>query len=97
MSVEDDGAGIDLEKIRQKLLEKGMYSADEVADMDSKTLIQHIFLSGFSTRDQSDEDSGRGIGMDIVHERVKEMGGKLSIATRTGAYTRFTIVVPKKY
>ena len=97
MNVEDDGAGIDLEKIREKLVEKGMYSADEVADMDSKTLIQHIFLSGFSTRDQSDEDSGRGVGMDIVHERVKEMGGKLSIATRTGAYTRFTIVVPKKY
>lgn len=97
MTVQDDGAGIDLEKIRQKLIEKEMYPLEKIKNMDAKSLIQHIFMPGFSTRDQSDEDSGRGVGMDIVHDRIKQMGGKISIATRAGAYTRFTIAVPKTH
>ncbi len=95
MSVQDDGAGIDLEKIRQKLAEQGFHSQETINKMDAQTLIKHIFMPGFSTRDYNDEDAGRGVGMDIVHDRVKQMGGKISIATRAGAYTRFTIVVPK--
>ncbi len=97
LSVQDDGTGIDLEKIRQKLAKEGFHSLETIRNMDAKSLIKQIFVPGFSTRDHSDEDAGRGVGMDIVHDRVKQMNGKISIATRAGAYTRVTIMVPKNH
>ncbi|MDO4906656.1 ATP-binding protein [Neisseria sp.] len=96
LTVQDDGAGIDPELIRSKLVENGGYSHDEAAKLDSRALIQKIFAPGFSTAADSGEDAGRGVGMDIISERIKQMKGRVSLATRTGAYTRIVLTVPKK-
>lgn len=97
LTVQDDGAGINPELIRSKLVEKGEYSHDEAAKLDSRVLIQKIFTPGFSTAADSGEDAGRGVGMDIISDRIKQMKGKVSLATRTGAYTRIILTVPKKF
>lgn len=96
LTVQDDGEGINLESIRSKLVEKGEYSHDAAAKLDSRILIQKIFTPGFSTAADSGEDAGRGVGMDIVSDRIKQMKGKISLATRTGAYTRIVLTVPKR-
>ncbi|MDO5069445.1 MAG: ATP-binding protein [Neisseria zoodegmatis] len=95
LSVQDDGAGINPELIREKLVEKGMYSREEADKLDKRALIQKIFVPGFSTAAENNEDAGRGVGMDIVSDRIKQMKGKVSIATRSGAYTCITLTVPK--
>ena len=95
--VQDDGNGIDFDQIRQKLIDKGEYTPDAAAQLDANALVQYIFVHGFSTQDSSSEDAGRGVGMDMVHERVKKMNGKLAVATRTGAYTSVTVTVPRKF
>lgn len=97
LTVQDDGAGINPELIRSKLVEKGEYSHDAAAKLDSRVLIQKIFTPGFSTAVDSGEDAGRGVGMDIISDRIKQMKGKVSLATRTGAYTRIILTVPKKF
>lgn len=96
LTVQDDGAGINPELIRSKLVEKGEYSHDAAAKLDSRVLIQKIFTPGFSTAADSGEDAGRGVGMDIISDRIRQMKGKVSLATRTGAYTRIILTVPKK-
>ncbi|OSI18325.1 hypothetical protein BWD09_02730 [Neisseria dentiae] len=97
LTVQDDGVGINPELIRSKLVEKGEYSHDAAAKLDSRVLIQKIFTPGFSTAADSGEDAGRGVGMDIISDRIKQMKGKVSLATRTGAYTRIILTVPKKF
>ncbi|OSI08749.1 Chemotaxis protein CheA [Neisseria animaloris] len=94
--VEDDGAGINTELIRSKLVERGMYSKDEAAKLDTRSLIQKIFIHGFSTMEGSNQDAGRGVGMDIISDRIKQMKGRIALATRADAYTRVTLTVPKR-
>lgn len=96
LTVQDDGAGINPELIRSKLVEQGDYSHEEAAKLDSRALIQKVFAPGFSTAAGSSEDAGRGVGMDIVSDRIKQMKGKVSLATRTGSYTRIILTVPNK-
>lgn len=92
--VEDDGAGIDFEKIRSKAVEKGLYSAEEAKNLDKKNLLNLIFTSGFSTMDVGNEDAGRGVGMDVIRERIKGIKGNIKIASIAGKYTRFAITFP---
>lgn len=94
--VEDDGAGINLPRIREKLLEMGTYTPEEIQKLPAADLIQSIFTQGFSTQDHSTEDAGRGVGMDIVKERTRQLGGKVSLSTKSGAYTRIILTIPKK-
>ena len=97
LTVQDDGNGINFDHIRQTLVDKGVCTPESVTKLDANTLIQYIFVHGFSTQSKSNEDAGRGVGMDVVHERVKQMGGKLAVATRAGAYTSITVTVPRKF
>lgn len=92
--VEDDGAGIDFEKIRSKAIEKGLYSTEEAKNLDKKNLLNLIFTSGFSTVDVGNEDAGRGVGMDVIRERIKGIKGNIKIASIPGKYTRFAITFP---
>ncbi|MDO4641592.1 MAG: ATP-binding protein [Neisseria sp.] len=96
LTVQDDGTGIDHEKIRRKLIENGTYSQEQAARLDTKELVQQIFEHGFSTASNNTEDAGRGIGMDIIKERVQQLGGKVALATKIGAYTRIVLTIPKK-
>lgn len=91
--VEDDGQGIDYDAIREKLVMSGK-SYDKVAQMDKTQLLNTIFSSGFSTKAYADEDGGRGVGLDIVKDKVKEYDGKIKVQSEKGKFTRFVIKLP---
>ena len=93
-SIEDDGKGIDYEAIRQRIIAKGTYTEDEVHAFEKSRLLNVLFSSGFSTKDQADEDAGRGVGLDIVKDRVKEFGGKINVQSEEGQFCRFVIKLP---
>ena len=94
LTVEDDGHGLDANRIRQKAIEKGLYTEEEAELLNSKQLLGLIFASGFSTADKSGEDAGRGVGMGIVKDRIQSMGGRLKTESEKGKFTRFTANIP---
>jgi two-component system, chemotaxis family, sensor kinase CheA len=92
--VEDDGAGVSLRKIREAAVRRGILTSEDAARLESKQLLSLLFRSGFSTQEVEDEDAGRGIGMNVIAELVKELSGRVGVSTGEGRYTRFTIVLP---
>lgn len=92
ITVADDGAGIDLEAIRSKAIERGLIKAD--AKVRTEDLLDIILESGFSTADEVTQISGRGVGMDVVNNEIKQLGGLLNISTETGKGTQFSINMP---
>ncbi|MDE2607736.1 MAG: response regulator, partial [Burkholderiales bacterium] len=89
---QDDGAGLNVERIRQKAIENGLITADQqLSDADAANL---IFLPGFSTAQQVTELAGRGIGMDVVRAEVNALGGRIETATQPGRGTSFKLVLP---
>lgn len=94
LTIEDDGQGIDYNAIRNKAIQMG-YSADDVNTWSKQKLTSLLFKSGFSTKEQSDEDAGRGVGMDIIKEHIQSLQGHLGVDTKEGQSTRFTIKIPK--
>ncbi len=88
----DDGAGLDLKRIREKGISLGLVSADQVlSEQDAANL---IFMPGFSTASQVTELSGRGIGMDVVRAEVNAVGGRIETSTVAGKGTHFKLVLP---
>ncbi|MGA8042079.1 MAG: Hpt domain-containing protein, partial [Terracidiphilus sp.] len=79
VEISDDGAGIAVEKIRARALERGLISAGRAAQLGERELMQLIFLPGFSTASQVTNVSGRGVGMDVVRTNVEKIGGKVEI------------------
>ncbi|MCB1789444.1 MAG: response regulator, partial [Gammaproteobacteria bacterium] len=92
LSLADDGAGLDRQRIRDKAIDRGMLDAD--ADIGDDELYQLILQPGFSTAEELSQVSGRGVGMDVVLSEVKQLGGALEIASDAGHGTRFTIRLP---
>lgn len=92
--IEDDGAGIDYDKIRNYLVKMGRYDQDSVQELQKNQLLAILFSSGFSTKTTTDEDGGRGVGLDIVKDRVKNLGGRVNVQSEKGAYTRFIVTLP---
>jgi two-component system, chemotaxis family, sensor kinase CheA len=92
--IEDDGAGISLRKIREAAISRGILTSEDAARLESKQLLSLLFRSGFSTQEVTDEDAGRGVGMNVIAELVKELSGRVGVSTGEGRYTRFTIVLP---
>ncbi|HUO78796.1 MAG TPA: ATP-binding protein [Steroidobacteraceae bacterium] len=92
--IEDDGAGISLRKIREAAVRRGILTSEDAARLESKQLLSLLFRSGFSTQEVADEDAGRGVGMNVIAELVKELSGRVGVSTGEGRYTRFTIVLP---
>jgi two-component system, chemotaxis family, sensor kinase CheA len=92
IEIADDGAGIDLAAIARRAPAQGIRTEDGV--LDSRVLLDIICASGFSTREQADRISGRGVGMDVVRGTVQELGGALDVATEPGRGTTFTITLP---
>ncbi|MEO7337601.1 MAG: Hpt domain-containing protein [Caldimonas sp.] len=92
VDIRDDGAGLDLAKIRRKGVEMGLVdAASEPADMELANL---IFLPGFSTASSVTELAGRGVGMDVVRSDVLAMGGRIETATEAGKGTSFKLILP---
>ncbi len=94
LTVEDDGSGIDGEKLRKKALQKGLISAEEAAGLTEEQLVDLIFLAGLSTSDKVTDISGRGVGMDIVSTNIQRVNGSIQVETTRGRGTRFQIVLP---
>jgi two-component system, chemotaxis family, sensor kinase CheA len=94
VEVEDDGGGIDVARVREKAVSKGLIGAAEAAALPNGEALNLILLPGFSTRDEVTATSGRGVGMDIVLTAIKKLGGHLAIDSRPGLGTRMTIEFP---
>lgn len=92
--VSDDGRGIDIEKLRRKVLEKGHASAEMAAGFTEPELLDFLFLPGFSTATKVTEVSGRGVGLDVVMSMVEEVGGSVRVETKQGAGTSFYMILP---
>ena len=88
----DDGAGLDLERIRAKARAQGLAEPD--AELSDKDAAELIFAPGFSTADTLTELAGRGVGMDVVRSEAQALGGRVVIASNAGQGTRFTIHLP---
>lgn len=90
--ISDDGRGIDRERVLTKAIEKGLVTADTVLSKEEIDLL--IFAPGFSTAQQVSNISGRGVGMDVVRQNVKDLGGRITIDSEPGKGTTFTLTLP---
>jgi signal transduction histidine kinase len=91
LSVQDDGRGLDHDKIRAEAVRQGVMTAEAAAKVDPRKLAGLIFRPGFTT---VGDGGARGIGMDVVRDLVSKAGGRVGIATKPGEYTRFRITLP---
>lgn len=94
IEVQDDGAGIDAEKVRLKAIQRGLLSEDKAERMSDQEVYQVLFLPGFSTRETVSELSGRGVGLDVVKTKIESLGGRISIHSKRGSGTLFRIQLP---
>ena len=94
IEVSDDGAGIDVERVRAKAVERGLISRERAAAQSERELLQLIFLPGFSTASSVTNVSGRGVGMDVVRTNVERIGGKVEIDSRAGKGTTLRLRIP---
>ncbi|MDQ1062793.1 MULTISPECIES: chemotaxis protein CheA [Stenotrophomonas] len=94
IEVQDDGAGIDPERLRAKAREKGLIDPEAAARLTSEECLHLVFLPGFSTKQEVTDISGRGVGMDVVQSRIRELSGQIQIQSELGRGSRFMIRVP---
>jgi two-component system chemotaxis sensor kinase CheA len=92
VTIQDDGKGIDKAVIRKKAIEKGLISPEAV--MSDKEILNLIFLPGFSTASKITEVSGRGVGMDVVRQKIEALRGEIDIESEVGAGTLMTLRLP---
>ncbi len=92
--IEDDGAGINTEALKKHALQKNFISAEEAEKMDTTEILSLIFRSGISTSPVITDISGRGLGMAIVKEKVEKLDGHITIDTKKGIGTKFTLTLP---
>ncbi len=88
----DDGRGIDPQRVAERARSQGLLNGESL--LDNAKLLDVLCMPGFSTREQADRVSGRGVGMDVVQNMIHELGGTLSLATEVGRGTRFTMQLP---
>jgi two-component system sensor histidine kinase and response regulator WspE len=94
VTVSDDGAGIDLARLRQKIVDRGLNTPEVVARMTEAELLEFLFLPGFSTARSVTEFSGRGVGLDVVQDTVRKVGGNVRVTTAPGKGTAFHLSLP---
>ncbi len=94
LSITDDGAGMDVEILRQKVVEKGLLDSDAAARLNDTECFNLIFLPGFSTKSEISDVSGRGVGMDVVKTKISQLNGSIQIISKIGEGTRLVIKVP---
>ncbi len=94
VEISEDGAGIDVDKIRAKSIERGAILAEQAARMSPAELMNLIFLPGVSTAEKVTSVSGRGVGMDVVKTNIERVGGSVEVLSRSGEGTTFKLRVP---
>ncbi len=94
IEVSDDGAGLDLEQIREAALRRALVPPEELANMSTQQLHQLIFRPGFSTKAEATEYSGRGVGLDVVRNQIQALQGQVEVQSVPGQGTRFVLTLP---
>lgn len=94
IEIRDDGGGMDPEKLRAKAVEKGLLTPEAAARLGAEDCFQLIFMPAFSTKAEVTDISGRGVGMDVVQSKIRELSGQIQIQSELGHGSRFTIRVP---
>ena len=94
IEVEDDGGGLDLDKIRAKAVKLGLVRSDQADTMPDSEVIKFIFSPGFSTAGRIDDQAGRGVGLDVVKRVIEGMNGHIDVESLLGVGTKFTLDVP---
>jgi len=94
ISVSDDGAGIDPERVARKAVEKGLVSAERVGSLSQREILDFIFLPGFSTAEKTSDLSGRGVGMDVVRSNLKKLNGTIDLDSKLGVGTTVLLKLP---
>ena len=93
-AVRDDGRGLQIEKIRERAFQIAQWSADEIATWSENRIIVTIFVSGISTSDKADTLSGRGVGLDLVRDKLREAGGSVNVKYESAKYCEFILEIP---
>jgi len=94
VNVSDDGRGVDVTKLRDKIAEKKLVAQDVLAAMDDMALLDYLFVPGFSTKEQISDISGRGVGLDMVRDAVVSLNGTVRLDTTLDQGTQFQLVLP---
>ncbi len=94
IAVEDDGAGIDEERVRQVALQRGLVAAEALREMSRREVLNLVFVPGFSTARQVTALSGRGVGMDVVKSNIAALSGIIDLTTEKGRGARFELTLP---
>ncbi len=92
--IEDDGRGIDVEKVKAKAVERGLITPQQAQAMDDREAVMLIFAPGFSTAEKVTDVSGRGVGMDVVRNNVESLGGQIEVESRPGQGTTVVLKLP---
>lgn len=94
IEVEDDGQGIDLDKVKEKAIEKGVLKKDMANNLSQKDIIDLLFKPSFTTSDKITDLSGRGVGLDVVKTKIEQLGGAVEVETEKGVGSKFIIRLP---
>ena len=94
IEISDDGAGLNVERIRKKAVERGLITAEQAARMPEREIFSLIFLPGFSTAEKVTNVSGRGVGMDVVKTNVEKIGGTVDVQSTLGRGTTVRVKIP---
>jgi two-component system chemotaxis sensor kinase CheA len=94
VEISDDGRGIDVQKVKTRALQQGIWNEQESGALDETTALNLIFRPGFSTADQITEVSGRGVGLDVVQSILQRLKGTVQVETRPGQGTTFRLCLP---
>ena len=92
--VRDDGGGLNIKSIKERIIEKGLAKEEDIANWSDQKVVSMAFSTGFSTTENADMHSGRGVGLDIIRESVKKIGGQLRLRQSAGKYCQFEITLP---
>ncbi len=94
IEIEDDGAGINRNKVESKAVENGLITTEQAQDLADEDVYKLLFSAGFSTADEVSDISGRGVGLDVVRNKIESLGGIISVASAPGKGSKFSIQLP---
>lgn len=94
LTIDDDGAGMDANKLRNIAIGKGLFDEDSAARLDDRDCFNLIFMPGFSTKEEISDISGRGVGMDVVKTRIAQLNGSIEINSEPGKGSKIVIKLP---